>query len=74
MPAPADVPHAIEETLERHAKQEAGRIHLDVQDGRVTVSGIVHSWAEKQAVLGPPPGRVGFAGWTTTCASSLTPA
>jgi osmotically-inducible protein OsmY len=49
---PAEVRDAIESALERHAKHEAARIVVSVDDGIVTLSGEVDSWAEKRAVLG----------------------
>lgn len=56
---PAQVQKAIEEALERQAEREAKRIKLDVRDGRVHVSGIVHSWAEREAVIGAARGTAG---------------
>jgi osmotically-inducible protein OsmY len=46
-----DVRKAIEAALERRAEREARRIRVDVHDGTVTLSGDVHSWAERKAVL-----------------------
>ena len=54
-----DLRRSIEEALERQAKREARRIDLDVRDGRVSVSGVVHSWAERQAVVGAARGTPG---------------
>jgi len=54
-----EVQKAIEEALERQAEREAKRIDLDVKDGRVSVSGIVHSWAERAAVIGAAKGTRG---------------
>lgn len=56
---PEDVRKAIEGALERQARREAGRIALDVQQGRVSLSGVVHSWAEKEAVIGAAKGTLG---------------
>lgn len=42
---------AIQDTLERRADREADMIDVHVSDGKVTLEGRVHSWAEKQAVL-----------------------
>lgn len=56
---PYDVRKAIEGALERQAKREAQRINLDVRDGRVSLSGVVHSWAEKEAVVGAATGTLG---------------
>jgi osmotically-inducible protein OsmY len=46
-----DVRKAIEAALERRAEREARRIRVDVHDGTVTLSGDVHSWAERKSVL-----------------------
>lgn len=43
---------AIEEALERRAEREAERIKVSVEDGTVTLSGRVHSWAERDAIVG----------------------
>jgi osmotically-inducible protein OsmY len=56
---PFEVRIAIEEALERQAEREASSIDLNVQDGRVSVSGVVHSWAEKRAVIGAAKGTPG---------------
>ncbi len=50
--APAKVKAAIEEALARHARHEAGRIEVAVEDGIVSLTGPVDSFAEKRAVLG----------------------
>jgi osmotically-inducible protein OsmY len=50
--AALDVETTIAAALERHADRQARRIHLRVEDGRVTLSGSVSSWPEKQAVVG----------------------
>jgi osmotically-inducible protein OsmY len=47
-----DVREAIEQALERRAEREARQIRVEVHDGEVKVSGRVHSWAEKRAILG----------------------
>jgi osmotically-inducible protein OsmY len=54
-----DVRDAIEDALERQAEREADRIELDVHDGRVTLTGRVRSWAERQAVVGAAKGTPG---------------
>ncbi len=54
-----DVQRAIEDALERRAEREARRIKLDVHDGKVSLSGVVHSWPERQAVIGAVRGTAG---------------
>jgi osmotically-inducible protein OsmY len=49
----------IEEALERRAEREARRIAISVHEGTVTLSGTVHSWTEKEAVLGAARGTHG---------------
>jgi osmotically-inducible protein OsmY len=60
---PADNPHlvqkAIEAALERRAERKARGINLDVHDGKVILSGVVHSWAERQSVVGAAKGTPG---------------
>jgi osmotically-inducible protein OsmY len=46
-----DVRASIEQALERRAEREAKRIHVDVRDGTVTLTGPVHSWAERNSVV-----------------------
>jgi osmotically-inducible protein OsmY len=50
--APAVVRGEIEQALERRAEREAKHISVAVEDGTVTLSGTVHSWPERRAVLG----------------------
>ncbi|HEY3254584.1 MAG TPA: BON domain-containing protein [Polyangiaceae bacterium] len=50
---------SIEAALERRAEPDARRINLDVHDGKVIVSGVVHSWAERQSVLSVARGTRG---------------
>jgi osmotically-inducible protein OsmY len=50
-PVTGDVRKAIEQVLERRAEREAKRLRVDVQDGVVTLTGAVHSWAERKAVV-----------------------
>ena len=50
-PVTEDVRRAIEQALERRAEREARRINVDVKDGTVTLTGAVHSWAERKSVL-----------------------
>lgn len=42
-----DVKHRIMEAFRRQAHFDAGAIHVDLDGGRVTLSGVVHSWREK---------------------------
>lgn len=50
-PVTEGVQKAIEQALERRAEREARRIRVDVRDGTVTLTGSVHSWAERKSVL-----------------------
>jgi osmotically-inducible protein OsmY len=50
-PVTADVRKAIEQALDRRAEREAKRIHVDVRDDTVTLTGSVHSWAERKSVV-----------------------
>jgi osmotically-inducible protein OsmY len=43
---------ALERCAEREAEREAKRIQVQVSDGAVTLTGRVHSYAEKRAVMG----------------------
>jgi osmotically-inducible protein OsmY len=47
-----DVRESIEQALERRAEREARHIRVEVKNSEVKVSGRVHSWAEKRAILG----------------------
>lgn len=49
---PAALRKMIEEALERRAEREAEQIAVAIEDGRVTLTGKVHSWLEKDAVVG----------------------
>jgi osmotically-inducible protein OsmY len=49
---PEEVRQMIEDALERRAEREAKRIHVEVNDRTVSLSGTVRSWAEKRAILG----------------------
>ncbi len=50
-PVTEDVCKAIEHALERRAEREARRIHVDVRNGTATLTGAVHSWAERKSVV-----------------------
>lgn len=49
---PVALRRMIGEALERRAEREADEIGVTVDDGSVTLSGKVHSWLEKNAVVG----------------------
>jgi osmotically-inducible protein OsmY len=56
---PAVLRTAIQHALERRADREAAKIQIDVEGGRVTLHGDVHSWMEREAVLGAVTGTRG---------------
>jgi osmotically-inducible protein OsmY len=56
---PGDVRESIGNALQRHAEREANRITVAVRDGTVSLSGAVHSWSERQAVVGAATGTPG---------------
>lgn len=67
---PAEVPelkHIIEQALERRAEREARRIVVQVREGKVSLTGKVHNWNEKRAVLG----AVGYAPGVTEVEDNL---
>jgi osmotically-inducible protein OsmY len=49
----------IEAALERRADRAAKHIQVTAEDGVVTLSGPVHTWAERQAVLGAARSALG---------------
>jgi osmotically-inducible protein OsmY len=49
---PGKIRLAIEGALARHARHESNRIEVAVEDGVVTLTGPVDSFAEKHAILG----------------------
>jgi osmotically-inducible protein OsmY len=57
--AAVDVRKSIEEALERQAERDARHIQLEVRDGKVILTGVVHSWKEREAVLGAARGTHG---------------
>jgi len=46
------VRHSIEAALARRADREAERIQVYVEEGTVSLTGRVHNWHEKKAILG----------------------
>lgn len=44
-----EIKHKIFDALRRNAELEARRIGIDAHDGKVTLHGNVHDWAEVQA-------------------------
>jgi osmotically-inducible protein OsmY len=52
---------AIHDALERRAERDANTIQLEVDAGHVTLSGTVHSWTERNAVIGAAWGTRGVA-------------
>ncbi|KWT94090.1 MULTISPECIES: BON domain-containing protein [unclassified Variovorax] len=48
----ADIENKIQEALERQADREARHIKIEVNGAHVTLSGKVHSWAERKAAQG----------------------
>ena len=53
------VRQAVGRALDRHAMREARRIQVEASDATVSVSGIVHTLHEKEAVLGAVRGSHG---------------
>lgn len=49
---PVRLRESIEAALERRATREADRLRIDVDNGEVSLYGRVHSWPEREAVVG----------------------
>lgn len=47
-----EIRKSIEDALERRAIREADSIHIEITEGVACLTGRVHNWNEKQAVLG----------------------
>jgi osmotically-inducible protein OsmY len=56
---PETVRKSIEDALERQYEREAKQITLEMRDGKAVLSGNVHSWAEREAVIGAARGTAG---------------
>ena len=50
---------AIHDALDRHADRDAQHVQLDIEGGRVTLHGHVHSWREREAIVGAVTGTRG---------------
>ncbi len=53
---PNELRAAIRDALERHADRDADKLRIDVEGGRVTLQGNVHSRGEREAVIGAVTG------------------
>jgi osmotically-inducible protein OsmY len=47
-----DIRHALEGALKRHVERDVKRIAIEIRDGRVSLTGAIHSAAEREAVIG----------------------
>jgi hyperosmotically inducible protein len=50
-PKPARREGCGEQDLQRRAEREPKRIRVDVRDGIATLTGSVHTWAERESVV-----------------------
>ncbi|MFN0246965.1 MAG: BON domain-containing protein [Kofleriaceae bacterium] len=57
--APHAIRAAIVEALSRQAERETRALQIDIVDGRVTLTGDVHSAAERRAIVGAVMGADG---------------
>jgi osmotically-inducible protein OsmY len=48
---PEELRASILGALERHAERDTQGIHVDIDAGHVTLSGVVHSWFDREAVV-----------------------
>jgi osmotically-inducible protein OsmY len=48
--SPSDVKMRIQTALERHADIEAAKVHVDVDGGKVTLTGKVKTWNERDLI------------------------
>lgn len=55
----SEIRHAIKLALERQAERESQGVDLQVEDGCVNLSGVVHSWAERETVIAAARGTSG---------------
>lgn len=55
----SEVKRAIDGALERHAVRQGRTIRVAVDGGVVTLDGVVHSWAERDAAIGAARGLHG---------------
>jgi osmotically-inducible protein OsmY len=46
-----DLRNVVMDTLKRHAVQEANRVVVSIDEGVVTLTGVVSSWARREAVV-----------------------
>ena len=54
-----EVEAAIAAALQRQAQREAQHVQVEVHDGSVTLTGNVHSWSERRAIVGTVRGTPG---------------
>ncbi len=61
---PEDVRRAITDALERRMRREGEDIEITLENGRVTLSGVVGTWEERAAALGAAGALPGVRGVT----------